>query len=378
MKVLFISNSSQMSGAPAALFNLVKGFIGRGGEAAVILPDNKGLLYKKLQDAGINCFCGPSYRLTVYPKCLNPFKYNRRMAELKNKDRVTEFIGRIIDEFKPDIVHTNVGPLDYALEICKKKNIPHVWHLREYQDKDFGMTFYPSREKFMQLIHSPGNYNIAITQDIYSHWNLGHNDRVIYDGVFDEIPKIVPNKEKYFLYAARLESAKGFGMLARKFRKFRKIRPDFSLKVAGKACGLYGLFWKAYCKLLLPADSVQFLGVREDVGELMDKATALIVPSRCEGFGFSTAEAMLHSCLVIGRNTAGTKEQFDNALRISGMETGFRFTSGKTLLEQMNTVTSGEDFDKMREAGRQTVIESYNSDRYVSQVISYYSTICAK
>lgn len=378
MKVLYISNSSQMSGAPAALFNLVKGFAGKGGEAAVILPDDKGPLFKKLNDAGISCYIGPSYRLTIYPKCLNPLKRSRRMAELKDRSKVIAFIGRIMDEFQPDIVHTNVGPLDYALELCRQRNIPHVWHLREYQDKDFGMTFYPSKERFRELIHSQWNHNIAITQGIFNHWELGHNDRVIYDGVYDEIPVPVEMKEKYFLYAARLEKAKGFAQLARAFRKFVKVRPDFSLKVAGESCGLYGLFWKAYCKLAIPKGSVQFLGVRDDVGALMDRAAAIVVPSRFEGFGFSTAEAMLHSCLVIGRDTAGTKEQFDNALRISGMEVGFRFKSLKSLLKQMNAVASGDDFSKMRAAGRMAVVESYGTDRYVSQVMSYYSSICTK
>lgn len=39
---------------------------------------------------------------------------------------------------------------------------------------------------------------------------------------------------------------------------------------------------------------------------------ALIVPSPFEAFGLITAEAMFNKCLVIGRDTAGTKEQFDN------------------------------------------------------------------
>ena len=44
----------------------------------------------------------------------------------------------------------------------------------------------------------------------------------------------------------------------------------------------------------------------------MSKALALFVPSSFEGFGFITVEAMFCGCLVIGRNTGGTKEQFDN------------------------------------------------------------------
>ena len=44
---------------------------------------------------------------------------------------------------------------------------------------------------------------------------------------------------------------------------------------------------------------------------------------------------MYNHCLVIGRNTAGTKEQFDNGLDQTGEEIGLRFDSDlelKTLM----------------------------------------------
>lgn len=62
------------------------------------------------------------------------------------------------------------------------------------------------------------------------------------------------------------------------------------------------------------ASQVVFLGMRKDIYSLMKDAMALIVPSYWEGFGFITTEAMFNGCLVIGRNTSGTKEQFDNGL----------------------------------------------------------------
>ena len=55
-------------------------------------------------------------------------------------------------------------------------------------------------------------------------------------------------------------------------------------------------------------DNVKFLGIRKDIYSLMKNAMALVVSSPSEGFGFITVEAMLNGCLVIGRNTAGTKE----------------------------------------------------------------------
>lgn len=73
---------------------------------------------------------------------------------LSERKKTQLAIESIIKEYHPDIVHTNVGPLDIALEVCLKHRIPHVWHQREYQDLDFHMHSFPSkkisRKEFIQ------------------------------------------------------------------------------------------------------------------------------------------------------------------------------------------------------------------------------------
>lgn len=378
MKVLYISNSTAMSGAPKALLNLATGFVHAGGEAAVVLPDRKGPLFDKLEKAGIKCYSGPEYGLSIWPVCINPIKRKKRLKALEDRSEVIRFVDSVIYDFAPDIVHTNVGPLDIAVESCRNRNIPHVWHLREYQDLDFGMTFYPSRERFEELLHFTGNHNIAITEDIFRHWNLRPSDKVIYDGLPDVSTGKTLLKEKYFLYAARIEKAKGFGTLAVAFRRFHRQRKDFKLVVAGRSCGLYGFFWKCWCRIVMPREAVKFVGAVSDVDKLMNRASALIVPSRCEAFGFSTAEAMQNDCLVIGRNTGGTKEQFDNIVRISGGEGALRFSSTKELLREMKVAISGDDFSEMRDRAARTVAQMYGFNDYISNILSFYNSILQK
>ena len=43
----------------------------------------------------------------------------------------------------PDIIHTNTGVIHEGLKVAKRLKIPHVWHLREYQDKDFNWEAFP-------------------------------------------------------------------------------------------------------------------------------------------------------------------------------------------------------------------------------------------
>lgn len=400
-----------MSGAPAALMNLVKDLRGLGHVCGVVLPARKGPLVKKLKELDIPTFTEQHYDLSIYPRCINPFKRRRRLRRLQDRSLISSYLNYVIEEFRPDIVHTNVGPLDIAAELCRQKGIPHVWHLREYQDLDFGMKFYPSREKFMELIHGDWNRCIAITQDIFKHWQLRLCDRIIYDGVFDErslpmepldihanpVMHSAQNTDckgsgtsgRYFLYAARIEKAKGFDILARAFRRFAQENEDVTLTVAGRPCGFYAFRWKMYCRLHIPKGRIRFIGQSDKVAELMRGAAATIVPSRYEAFGFTTAEAMLNGCPVIGRNTAGTREQFDNGLRQTGREIGIRFGEAGTkkvsklareLLEKMKFVADSQNsamLAAMRTAAREVAARNYGSHRCAQQVEEFYKEILA-
>ncbi len=72
--------------------------------------------------------------------------------------------------------------------------------------------------------------------------------------------------------------------------------------------------------------------------DLMNRATALIVPSPFEAFGLITAEAMFNKCLVIGKDTAGTKEQFDNGQRKYNKEIALRFTNEQQLTTHLTDI----------------------------------------
>ena len=63
------------------------------------------------------------------------------------------------------------------------------------------------------------------------------------------------------------------------------------------------------------SNNLSYLGFRKDVYNLMANATALIVASKCEGFGLITIEAIFNGCFVIGNNSGVTKEILENVGR---------------------------------------------------------------
>ena len=44
-------------------------------------------------------------------------------------------IKKIIRDYQPDIVHTNVGPVNVAVDTCLRMQIPHVWHQQPEEPK---------------------------------------------------------------------------------------------------------------------------------------------------------------------------------------------------------------------------------------------------
>lgn len=65
----------------------------------------------------------------------------------------------------------------------------------------------------------------------------------------------------------------------------------------------------------------------------MYNAAVFVVPSRNEGFGFITAEAMFNGTIVIGKNTGGTKEQMDNGKENTKSEIAFRYINLQNLTD---------------------------------------------
>ena len=268
-----------------------------------------------------------------------------------------------------------------AFDVCKKKGIPHVWHQREYQDLDFGLHFFPSWAVYKRKLHDEINYNISITKNLfeYRHLRVGR-DEVVYDGVFslEQIEGLsnTKPKENYVFFAGRIQEAKGTYDLIKTYKEFHDKFPQIKLLIAGPyaTSSNYYIKCKKYVLSNKLEDSVIFLGQRNDVYELMAKAKMLIVPSRFEGFGFITTEAMLNHCVVVGRNTAGTKEQFDNGLKEIGREIGFRFKTSKEMLNSMIKVME-EDTCQMEEDAYNVVKKLYSAEQNVDKIESLYKKI---
>jgi glycosyltransferase involved in cell wall biosynthesis len=387
MRILYIASSgapSGLYGGSVALLNLIKGVLKNSrNDIAIVLP-NKGRLSDMLEKMEIKCYYTFRYTLTI-GFTINNGKtivenFLRFVMMIYRRWRVKRELYSIIEDFKPHIIHTNVGPLDIANKVAEEKRIPHVWHIREYQDIDFNWMFFPSKKYYYRNIHSENNYLIAITKGIYEHFNMRKRDRIIYDGVFDRKENVIfcPIKKKdYFLFVGSISEAKGVKFLIRAYLKYIKKGGKFRLLIAGDGSKQY----KNSCLDIIEknclTNKVLFLGFQSNVYDLMKKSTALIVPSKFEGFGFITAEAMYNKCLVIGRNTGGTKEQFDNGIKLLNSEIGIRFNNEEELTSSLCDIERKgiSQYEQMIENAFFVANELYNNQKYSELVLDYYQWI---
>ena len=122
-------------------------------------------------------------------------------------------------------------------------------------------------------------------------------------------------------------------------------------------------------------DWVHFLGERSDMELLMRGACALVVPSRYEGFGLCMPEAMFCGCPVIAHDTAGTHEQLENGLQLTGQEIASRFRTPEQLAQCLKEVfIAGANPDMIQRAFN-VVNQLYSSESHVAQVHQFYIDI---
>jgi glycosyltransferase involved in cell wall biosynthesis len=147
----------------------------------------------------------------------------------------------------------------------------------------------------------------AVAEELRAHVQLGDRVRVIGEGVSadlavpadaDERATAMRLPDRYLLTVATLEPRKGLAVLLHALAD--PAAPDVPLLVAGQA-GWGEVDLPSEARRLGIADRVRILGrvPDADLAVLMSRATALVVPSRAEGFGLPLLEAMSLGTAVV-------------------------------------------------------------------------------
>lgn len=329
MKVLIVNTlyyPYKVGGAEISVQSIAEGLKKKGVQVAVLT------LGEETEKTTINDVL--VYRLKI-ENLFWPFK-NQEASKIKklwwhNNDvynsRYDRSINNIIQEFCPNIIHTNnlTGFSVAVWSLAKKKRIKVIHTLRDYylqcpktnrfknnscNKQCLECRFFSRKKKVIsQSVDSVVGISHAILD---SHINDGYfkssYKKVIYNG-FDfkkkGLIKTNFNKNTYlnFGFIGQVNKSKGIEFLMKELNAFKNY-DNWKLSIAGSV----DIAYKNYLLNFLPESKVEFKGyVKADT--FFDTINVLIVPSLWEEpFGRVVLEGILSNIPVLGSNRGGIKE----------------------------------------------------------------------
>lgn len=232
----------------------------------------------------------------------------------------TKRLKALIKDFKPDVVHAHLFHA-CMLARCVRRLLPEFALVCTAHSKDIGGKF---RETMYRLTDRWTDLNTNVSHEATAHFVQKKAFRqavTVTNGVDTEKFKFNAEKRQQFrqvfhfsqddcvfLAVGRLTPAKDYPNL---LDAFAQLPLSAKLLIVGDG-ELKQILQNQIIEKNLDA-SVQFLGKRHDVNELLSMADIFVLSSAWEGFGLVVAEAMSCERVVIATDCGGVKEVLNDA-----------------------------------------------------------------
>jgi glycosyltransferase involved in cell wall biosynthesis len=175
---------------------------------------------------------------------------------------------------------------------------------------------------------------------------------------------------KLFVAAGRLGWSKDYPNM---FNALVRLPKDLDYKLLIAGGGHLRAQLEQQVRDLGLSSRVHFLGIRDDIAELMSAADVFVLSSVGEGFGLVVAEAMACECVVVATDSGGVREVLG--------EPGFLVPSQDpdALAAAIVAAISLPEADavELGKAARRRVVETYSFDRSVEKWRELYGSLIA-
>lgn len=127
---------------------------------------NNGPFVDEMKKRNVEIYYAPFYRLVDFKN--DEYKIKRKQFK-KSYDKINQILAEklynLIKDKNIDIIHTNTSVVDFGYRLSKIMNIPHVWHIREFGEKDFNMYPLCSYREYYKKIADNNNL-ICISKEV--------------------------------------------------------------------------------------------------------------------------------------------------------------------------------------------------------------------
>lgn len=380
MNILYIAHESRMGGANMSLLGMIDQMSAENHIYAAV-PIKEGFLVDELRKRKIPVFYQHSFWWTIAPgsgQTSTLFrKWVYKILVLHNYVCALR-LRKVVKQYSIDIIHTNSGVINTGGILSAMMHVPHVWHLREFGQKDFGFIGAWNYGRINRFMERHSDRVIAISEAVKSEYKKRISAdliRVVYNGVGEENLYEKKQEERnaeavQFLISGRLsgekgqeEAVKAVALLAE--RGYRNMH----LFVAGPGST------DSLCRSVAQNhidEYVSFLGYRTDLHLLRREMDVELVCSRCEAFGRVTAEAMMCSNPVIGSDSGGTPELIRDGV------TGYLYRQGSAedLADKMSRfLEHPETIQSMGRCAYQDAKEKFSSKVNAENIMEIYQEL---
>jgi glycosyltransferase involved in cell wall biosynthesis len=373
--VAFITHYTELYGANLSLLNLIEGLGCYGIRAHVICPESGDLL-AALARRDIPAAVLP------FAWWVSPRRTLRGVAtRLLQNVRILRPLAAQIGRWGCDLVYSNSSVFAVGALAAAELGLPHVWHLREFGRRDYGLRpdFGPRLSRLgFRSADATIFVSHALRRAVLGRTPLA-SAHVIYNGVapeaaFDARRRAaealrVRRQPFTFVLVGRFRESKGQAVAIRAFAQVAARAPAVRLLLVGGAGQTGEQDYFERCRTLATetgvADRVEFWGYIPDPERAFLEADVALMCSRNEAMGRVTAEAMSACRPVIGFDNGGTSELIDPE------RTGLLYRGGADALAAClaRYVAAPELAWQHGEAGWHEARRRHSTEAYAAQIL---------
>jgi len=309
-----------------------------------------------------------------------PFKAALQKNTMTLTGKILRDIKQMIAEFKPEVIHLNLGisaHIFFYNFIKKCINVPTVLTLhgllcleQAYKKQIDSVKRYTSLFNTCAWITTVSK---ALIDELEIYLPINQYNITYIHNSLPSLPlqpqplSFKPNK---IFCVGRLTYEKGFEVAIAAFAILKKTIPHVEMTIVGDDDEMANL--QRLVNTLQLEASINFLGMvpQRDVLPLINEATLVIVPSHYEAFGVIALEAAMLAKPVIASKVGGLKEIIEHGKTGLLVEKNNIAAFSKAMVDLLSNPNKTTD---MGLAAREHVIENFSVRQMVTRYESVYS-----
>ncbi len=365
-KVCFFVHSSVLGGAERSLLDLMRIVSDRGIECSIVMQ-GKGSLYETCRREGFVVKSVPSMAWWCYS--------HKNLAYTIEHDLRT--IVDIVRGISPDIIYTQTIVNPFGAMVAEILQLPHIWALREYGEKDHKLPFEFGYRESMQAMFETSDAVFSVSKSVAEVvlQDESCNKKIHINYSYVDIPKEYKNVKILPISKSREVKIGIFGSVARGKNQKDVIEATIKLLEQGYNVSLTIVgqreenYYRELCDYLenqTYRDRISFEDFTDEPLAIMKDMDIVVSCAESEAMGRTLFEAIQLKKAIVYANSGGFKEVFEDAKH--GL--GYSVHNSDELMQKLQeTIENPDETIERIENAYKYVNENFTPDTYSKELL---------